>query len=46
MPEIKHLVTGFHVNTDQGALALCTIVLIQVRRTTWWTWDSREEPTC
>ena len=29
MPEIKHLVTGFHVNTDQGALALCTIVLIQ-----------------
>ena len=29
MPEIKHLVTGFHVSTDQGALALCTIVLIQ-----------------
>ena len=29
MPEIKHLVTGFHINTDQGALALCTIVLIQ-----------------
>ena len=29
MPEIEHLLTGFHVTVDQGALALCTVVLIR-----------------
>ena len=29
MPEIEHLLTGFHVNTDQGGIALCTVALIR-----------------
>ena len=32
MPEIEHLLTGFHVNVDQGSLALCTVVLIRGQR--------------
>ena len=32
MPEIEHLLTGFHVTVDQGALALCTVVLIRGQR--------------
>ena len=29
MPEIQHLVTGFHVNTDQGNLGFSTVALIR-----------------
>ena len=31
MPEIQHLITGFHVNTDQGTLGFCTVALIRGR---------------
>jgi glyoxylase-like metal-dependent hydrolase (beta-lactamase superfamily II) len=31
MPEITHLLTGFHVNTDQGNLGFCTIALLRGR---------------
>ena len=31
MPEVQHLVTGFHVNTDQGAMGFCTVSLIHGR---------------
>ena len=31
MPEIQHILTGFHVNTDQGSLGFCTVALIQGR---------------
>ena len=29
MPEIHHLITGFHVNTDQGNLGFSTVALIR-----------------
>jgi glyoxylase-like metal-dependent hydrolase (beta-lactamase superfamily II) len=29
MPEIQHLLTGFHVNCDQGSFAFCTVALIR-----------------
>ena len=31
MPDITHLLTGFHVNTDQGNLGLCTVALLRGR---------------
>ena len=31
MPEIHHLLTGFHVNADQGSFAFCTVVLLRGR---------------
>ena len=31
MPEIDHLLTGFHVNMDQGAIGFCTVALIRGR---------------
>jgi len=31
MPEIQHLLTGFHVNCDQGSFSFCTIALIRGR---------------
>ena len=33
MPEIQHLLTGFHVSTDQVGLAFCTVALIRGRNT-------------
>ena len=33
MPEIQHLITGFHVNTDQGTLGFCTVTLIRGQNT-------------
>ena len=34
MPEIQHLVTGFHANTDQGSLGFCTVTLVRARNNT------------
>ncbi len=31
MPEITHLITGFHVNTDLGSLGFCTVALVRGR---------------
>ncbi len=32
MPEIQHLITGFHVNTDQGNLGFSSVALIRGQR--------------